>query len=524
MQYSFSPTAERMLLNLQMLIDPMDELFWDYQVSSPGTKPWLRGCLLYSGQQTLQADILYILPEELAPQFPRDQYAYATPADLGGKAPHIRRVNQSFPALFNLILSVFQRYTEFEMKLNNVITSGGTLTDLCRIASDFFQNPVYIHDNLFYIIAISHYVEGMLEFEYNEKNGKQHTPLWLINEFKFDENYNDTLTLHQASIWGNDQYPHNMRSLFVNLWDGLHYCGRVLVNELNSSLQPGQFRAVEYFANYAIMLLRMIDQSQTGHYRSYEEIFVALMRGDAIDEGDLYTIMSILEWGQEDRYLCMKLQSQDPGISIRSDSAMNSVLAQLLDAYISFQYDRQLCVVVNLTHSRQSAPAIRQSLAPYIRDALMYTGISSPIPGIKAIGMGFAQTDIVLEHIHREDNSNWIRSFASCALSYIHSQATQTMPTRLLVHPMLPELLEHDRENGTQYYETLRVWLNCERSIPQTSAALIIHRTTLTYRLGKIQELIRINLDDPVERLYLSFSYYVMERYGTGCGTGPLSK
>lgn len=513
MQYSFRPTSERMLLNLQMIVDSMDDLLWDYQVSSPAVKPWLRACALYSEQETLREDILYILPEELAERFPRDQYSYATAADVMGEAPHIRRINQPFPALFNQILSVFQRYAEFEMQLNNVVTRGGTLTDLCRIASDFFQNPVYIHDNLFYILAVSGYVEGMLQVEYNEKNGKRHTPLWLINEFKFDESYNNTLTLHQASIWGNDQYPFNMRSLFVNLWDGLHYCGRVLINELNSSLQPGQFRAVEYFANYVLVLMRMIDQTEAGHFRSYEDFFVALMHGTPVDEGDLYTILSILEWGEEDRYLCMKLQPQDPGISIRSDSAMNSVLTRLLDAYISFYHDSQLCVVVNLTHSRQGTREIQQCLAPYVRDGLMYTGISSPVQGIYSIGLGFSQTDIVMEYIRREDSSNWICAFSACALAYIHNQATQALPTRLLVHPALPLMLEYDQKNGTQYYETLRSYLKCERSIPKTSAALIIHRTTLTYRLGKIQELLRLNLDDPTERLYLSLSYYLMDRH-----------
>lgn len=512
------PAPERMLLDIQMIIDDMDDLFWEYEVFHGAGKPELRGCLLYSGQKKLQRDILYVIPPCSETDFSIDSYCYATTEDFRGKAPHIRSVNQTFPELFNLILSVFQRYAEFEMELNNVITSGGTLTELCRIGSRFFQNPVYIHDDLFSILALSHQVVGMLQFEHNEKTGKRHIPLWLINEFKFDESYNQTLTLHQAGIWGNDQYPHNIRSLFVNLWDGQRYCGRVLINEIGTPLQPGQFRAAEYLAGYITILLRHIEQNQNRHYRSYEEIMIALANGEAVDEQDLHTILSILEWGKSDRYLCLKLQTQDPEISIRSDSAMSSALTQVLRSYVSFHHEHQLCVVVNLTRSGLDPRSIRQDLAPHVRDALMYAGISNAVSGIRAIGLGFLQTDIVLNYIAKEDNSTWILPFVSCALPYIQKCATQELPNRLLVHPVLLDLLEHDRVNGTQYYETLRTYLYCERSIPQTSNALIIHRTTLTYRLSKIQELSKVNLDDPNLRLYLCLSFYILDRYDAARG------
>ena len=49
-------------------------------------------------------------------------------------------------------------------------------------------------------------------------------------------------------------------------------------------------------------------------------------------------------------------------------------------------------------------------------------------------------------------------------------------------------------------------------SIPATAAELIIHRTTLTYRLGKIAELTRLNLDNPDLRLYLLLSFQLLDR------------
>ena len=66
------------------------------------------------------------------------------------------------------------------------------------------------------------------------------------------------------------------------------------------------------------------------------------------------------------------------------------------------------------------------------------------------------------------------------------------------------------------YFETLREYLLCERDIPKTSQALIIHRTTLLYRLKKIESLVNLSLDDPGQRLYLLLSLYVMDHIQSG--------
>ena len=125
-------------------------------------------------------------------------------------------------------------------------------------------------------------------------------------------------------------------------------------------------------------------------------------------------------------------------------------------------------------------------------------------------------TEAALNYIQEEDSSNWFVSFSSCALSYIRECACHEFSPEMLVHPALPDLRKRDKENGTQYYETLRAFLVCERDIPQTSQQLIIHRTTLTYRLGRILEVTNLNLDDPNLRLYLLLSFHILDRASEG--------
>ncbi len=62
------------------------------------------------------------------------------------------------------------------------------------------------------------------------------------------------------------------------------------------------------------------------------------------------------------------------------------------------------------------------------------------------------------------------------------------------------------------YLETLRVYLEEERSSKRASERLYIHKNTLTYRIKFIKNTTNWNLDDPGMRNYLRLSLYALEK------------
>ena len=54
-------------------------------------------------------------------------------------------------------------------------------------------------------------------------------------------------------------------------------------------------------------------------------------------------------------------------------------------------------------------------------------------------------------------------------MTYILEQATRRLPGTMICHEGLLELKKHDKENQTQYMETLRVYL--EQHLSATQAA-----------------------------------------------------
>jgi len=498
----------RILLNTQMIADELIDKKWTFFLNSKDRIPSLHKFEVYCGQETFSQGIIYLLPRGRAKGFPVDRFAYITSENIFGTAPHIRGTERSDQEMINALIDIFDRYHQLEADINDVLAGNGSLSDLCMVGIRYFKNPVYINDNMFTVIARPVYKEGMLEFETTE-DGNIHVPLWLINEFKFDEAYQETLTKREAGIWGKDQFPKNMRSLYVNIWDGSHYNGRLLINELDNPLKPGQFRMAEMFAEYAKIIMHRDMQPQK-NYRDYEDTFRMLLNGEKPNTRDISAILDILSWDEADTFLCLKIRSQDQNIPIRSDSALRSQLTELFPGSFEFFHDRCLCVILNFSNETRDVEMIKSSLASLIRDSYMYCGISYPIRGLHNIKTGFDQADITLNYIE-DNNDRWLMLFGECALDYMLKTAIDHMPAASLVAPQLLRLKTMDKQKNTDYYNTLRVFLKNERSIPKTSEELIIHRTTLQYRMEKIEQMIKLNLESEDVRSYLILSFRIID-------------
>ena len=65
----------------------------------------------------------------------------------------------------------------------------------------------------------------------------------------------------------------------------------------------------------------------------------------------------------------------------------------------------------------------------------------------------------------------------------------------------LKKLEEYDHANHTNLIETFLAYYQSGFNISKTANAMYIHRNTLQYRLGKISELLHMDLDDYMECL-----------------------
>ena len=238
----------------------------------------------------------------------------------------------------------------------------------------------------------------------------------------------------------------------------------------------------------------------------------SLLRGGQQDAAELTQLVDVLQWKKNNRFQCIRIRNQRGEGTTVMEHVLHSDLFRLFpESYVLFGGQEQ-CVILNLTREPISDAMIRYRLAPLCRDCGLYAGISSPVSDLRELELAYYQADVALERAFRLRNEKWIISFRECAMEHMLETMDSPLPSRALVSPELLELMDHDRQAGTQYFETIRAYLRNERDIPKTAEALIIHRTTLLYRLKKIRSMLHVNLDDPEQRLYLNLSLWILEK------------
>lgn len=110
-------------------------------------------------------------------------------------------------------------------------------------------------------------------------------------------------------------------------------------------------------------------------------------------------------------------------------------------------------------------------------------------------------------HVARHDPEQPARSFDSCRAG-LAAHALSVLFYEKGFEPLaLRNMREHDAAYSTDYVETLRSWFACDLSKAATCRALHIHRTTLDYRLGRLQEDFNIDLENQPTRELLRLAF-----------------
>ena len=464
------------------------------------------GVRLYSGQKVLRQDLLYVVTQ-LDTGFPADFYAYVGTADISGAADHLYCPDSDGEVLLDSLLEYFSSGQEAQFRMDQLVSQGAGLQELCQLGEHLLENPVCIHDDWFIMTAMSPGIEAVMSPEYVASSAKGFVPRAIVDDFKHDSDYLETYAYREARIWqGAAGEP---RSLYVNLWDGNIYRGRLLVIRQARNFRHQDFLIAELLAQRAMSLL---ERQDLGQYQGMDGIVFKLLAGELPDPADLSRLLKTLGWDLSDRFLCVRVKAQEASEVSLLDHALHSELFQAFPGSYILITGHEQCLLLDLTQKTLSPSQIRHQLAPLCRDYCLYAGISSPAASLRDLHLAYCQAEAALNRAFQLRNERWILSFSDCAMDYLLNSVAPPLLPQHLVAPGLLVLMEHDQKKGTQYFETLRAYLLHERDIPRTSQALIIHRTTLLYRLKKIQPLLGVDLDDPWQRLYLMFSLWILER------------
>lgn len=504
---------KRYLLNMQVLADELEARQQEHLFYNRNETPTLEGIRFYRKNHRPQEQFVYlILPEDSDRDF--RSYENIHFIVFGSTDLHNFSFSSSVIALpedcdplalYNVLQQIFDKYHLWSKALQWALQSQTPLIKMLEASREIFENPIFIHDTDFYILACPRWVEGMLHWEKEPRTGRDMVPLELINEFKVDQEYLSTLVERRVSMFS--AAIRGYRILYSNLWNGDRYDGRVCVDELERPLRKSDYLHLTYLSEMLALSLSHQKLLWRSLDSDLDRFLTQALDGSNMDYQDLQTYLRYLSWNMEDTYIVLKIAPEGVECgNITPAGLFGYIEAQIAEGR-ALLYREDIAVVVNLTAAKTSLSAILSGLAYILREGLFRMGVSTELTQFSDLHDGYTQASVALNCGKASGSMLWYYHFEDYALDYLLDCGRRQIQPRLLGSEKLRRLQAYDAENHTELYHTLEVYLQLERNVVQTAKALFVHRSTLFYRLDRIKKLVELDLDNESVRLYLQLSF-----------------
>lgn len=440
----------------------------------------LRGARLFSGDLTASDSCVYLdcLQKDLVVCFNGNDILVIRADDIN--------------AVFNRVLDAFDFYNDWSERFYGLIYSGGEARALLKAGAEILGRLLILADATFYMREV--YPDGDAAAWYGA--GGRMLPHQVLLEIN---------ALPHIRVPKRPTYlvaPGGIRpgAAVTNLSSGPSHGGWLVTVNGTGEYTRGSMDLQDALGERLSVWL----ERNGAHGGKMEKagIFKDLLERPGAAEERADERLRVFGWRPGDRKQVYAIRQAAPELDTMN--AVEHYLEAMNPRAFLLQYDGCCLYIVN--HRLSPAAAYEEGL----RGALLQCGCAagrSPLFTDLAEFPAYYRSALVALRF-APAIPGVIRAFEETELPYAASLLREHSVVDLR-HPALRALREYDLAHGTQLFGTLEAFLKHNCGYADTAAELYIHRSTLLYRLQRIQELTGLSLKHYPTRLHLQMSFLI---------------
>ena len=169
------------------------------------------------------------------------------------------------------------------------------------------------------------------------------------------------------------------------------------------------------------------------------------------------------------------------------------------------------CIIASLMLFQNiQSPAMREQILSDIKaeasqKAAFICGASGTFSDLERRDAYIEQARLSLEYGVEQKSSNCVYSYYDHFAEIVLRHGYDNISGENLVVPELQRLIDFDKENSTDYYQSLSCYLFERCDMTKAASKLYVHRNSLMYRIKKCEEIMQVDMSDrsTYERLWL---------------------
>lgn len=410
--------------------------------------------------------------------------------------------------VMNVVSQTLDTYCRWDDKLHSVVSNYGTVEELLECSAPVFGNPIGIHNDVLECIYESD-VPGKNGLKLLEKNRSRRRNVEYIKTMMEDVEFQKSFQIEGAFF--AEASSTKGCTLIQNLFLYGQFAYRIVITERYRKLKPQDLYLLEHLAAYIKIVLMPNYRQFSDDRRSFYNFLTEFLDGTTQEIQSIDRYIQRRGWRSGDYFVCITFTINTREVFGVTASAVSYYLKKLIKNSEVFLYQQHILAIVDVGDKPVKTTEITHQFSEYMRDMNMKAGVSNPVQGAQYIRDLYRQSTIALEMGANLWDHLWIYYFSQVAPYYIMERCLGELTVKAICTPAIIEILRYDAENRTDYFHTLKVYLECNLNLTTASAQLFIHRTTLLYRLDKIRTLFCVDERDPVKRLYYQFSIQLIQ-------------
>lgn len=395
-------------------------------------------------------------------------------------------------------------------RILDTLYAGSGLQALVDIASEVFENPIFINDSAYKIIAMSHKTQFKNETLEEEKS------LGYVHASNMEGMRKDGVL---SEVFGKSdriitsrRKDKNETWIFKNVYlHGIPIACIAIVDN-NRPFRELDYELLERFSKIVAVEMEKNDFYKDNRGVMYNYFLSDLISGKIQNQKSITQRANILNWKM---YEWFKIIVIVDGKKEFSESRMQSIADNMRHAIPDCRwtiYQKNLIVFISRPKKYIATESETELFKIFLKNNDIYAGVSSSFNNLMEASRYYRQAVRAVDvGVFARKNEN-LFSYPDISPYYAVSLILRRSEPRDFCPDEIEIIQRYDAENNSELLHTLEKYLYYVDDPVSAAKSLNVHRNTLLYRINKIKELTGLDLSNGDERfkvqLYLKIAEY----------------
>lgn len=363
-------------------------------------------------------------------------------------------------------------------------------------------NPIILFDSSYKILGFSANLDVSKDESWKRSLKSGYVSLSDEQFFSMKQMILSTASNPDENIYS---YPYFENRFFHK---NIQYKNRLLAHftiiEQVAEISAGQIELARHICNILLIELQKKEMSIFTTNKFYEYLFKEMITNPGMTSAEIKERLHYLNPVWKENMFVLSIDMN--GFTRKRKEAISRELPYMIQDSKKFEHDNFLVVLLETMQKEAFSLEEKRAFLAFLQSENLKAGISDVFSHIEYLSQSYSQSIKAIKFQHSKE-SYGLFNYSDARLSELLDQIASMEKVECLYFPPVVKLV-NDKESSLLI--TLMAYIDNLNNQKATAQVLGIHRTTLIYRINKLQEKMGVDLSDSDILFHIKLTLEIM--------------